>query len=133
LANTRQLLKFYIDEELTKYIEASSKFEKVEQIKFIFGICSVSIVALFSVTLFIVVKKIRVHLDKNLQIIGLLTYSEIHFVVTSFADYLKLSLSSQLDSIDQFDTIQKIIVSDSKVVNLNGINSDHDNNKISHP
>ena len=86
--------------------------------------------ALFSVALFVFLKKIRVHLDTNLEIIGLLTYSEIHFVVTSFADYLKLCLSSQLDSIDQFDSIQKIIDSNSKTVNFNGINSDIDNKKI---
>ena len=97
-------------------LETFSKCEEISKVKFIFGVCSFVILAVFSVGIFFAVKKIRSPLDRNIQLIGYLTYSEIFMIVTSFTDYLKLCLSIQLDSIDQFDSIQKM-VSESKFFN----------------
>ena len=118
LLHTKKLLQSYIDQELSSNLETHSKLEEISNLKFIFGLSSFTILAVFSVGIFFAVRKIRSPLDRNLQLIGYLTYSEIFTIVTSFTDYLKVCLSSQLDSIDQFDSIQKM-VSESKVFNTN--------------
>lgn len=104
-------------------METHSLLDEIALIKFIFFVCSVAFLVVFSVVLFFTVKKISYPLDRNLQLIGFLTYNEILMIVTSFNDYLKICMSSQLDSIDQFDSIQKM-VSESKFSNKNGAKMD---------